>query len=153
MDPFLQPPEISVISKRNDSFGRHGRRWLFLSLCLVSFGLAAGFAAIGAWFVLPYSVLEMVVLYGALRYFERHAGDWEKLELRGDRLIVEVERGGVRRREEFNRFWARVEQSTAPHRRGLAIVYAGRRVPFGHTMASSELAEVARDLQRALARQ
>jgi len=153
MDLSVEAPEISVISRRNDSFGRHGRRWLFLSLCLVSFGLAAGFAAIGAWMVLPYSALEMGVLYCALKYFERHAGDWEKIELRGDRLIVEVERGGVRHREEFNRLWARVEQSGERHRRGLAIVYGGRRVPFGHTMASSELAEVARDLRRALARQ
>ena len=126
---------------------------MFLSLCLVSFGLGTGFAAVGAWMVLPYTALEMFVLYAALRYFERHAGDWERLEVRGDRLIVEVERGGVRRREEFNRFWARVERPADPHQRGLAIVYAGRRVPFGHNMASSELAAVARDLQRALGRQ
>ena len=95
--PLIAEPEFCVISRRHDSLGPRGRWRLFASLCAVSFGVALmGFAALGAWLVLPYSALEMAVLYLAFRCFERHAADWERVAVCGDRVIVESERGGVR---------------------------------------------------------
>jgi uncharacterized membrane protein len=125
-----------------------------VSLCVVSFGLALGFAALGAWLVLPYSALEMGVLYLAFRWFERHASDWERVSVCGDRVILERGRAGVYTRREFNRFWARVEldESGGPHRPPrLVLRFAGEREAFGDELPAEERVAVARELRRALA--
>ena len=91
-----------MVSRRNDSLGPRARWTLFASLCAVSFGLALGFAAFGAWMVLPYSATEMGLLYAAWRWFERHTGDWERVTVTGD-LAGTLATGQTR----F--FWIRVQ--------------------------------------------
>ena len=98
-----------VTSRRNDSLGTRGRWQIFAALCAVSMGLALAFAAFGAWLVLPYSALEMGVLFLAFSWIGRHAADWERLSVDEERVIVERERAGVRSRYEFNRCWTRLE--------------------------------------------
>jgi len=151
--PAASGVDYCVIARRNDSLGSR-RRWLiFTALCAVSLALAAAFAAFGAWLVLPYSVLEMGVLFLAFRLFERHAGDWERLCVQGDRVIVERERAGVATAQEFNRFWTRVEWEQGGFGRPprLAVCYGAVRVPFGDNLAAGARAAVARELRRALA--
>jgi uncharacterized membrane protein len=147
-------PEFCVVSRRNDSLGSRWRWRLFASLCVVSFGFALGFAALGAWLVLPYSLLEMGVLYLAFRWFERHSADWERVSICGDRVILERERAGLYTRREFNRFWARVEmeESGALNRLPrLMLRFAAQRVAFGDELPAEERVAVARELRRALA--
>ena len=148
--PAVADLDYSVIARRNDSLGR----WLiFATLCAVSLGLALVFAAFGAWLVMPYSILEMGVLFLAFWLFERHAGDWERLTVQGDRVIVESERGGVSSRQEFNRFWTRLEWEAgrlgSPPR--LAVCQGRARVPFGADLAADTREAVICDLRRALA--
>jgi uncharacterized membrane protein len=150
--PLLAEPEFCVVSRRNDSFGSRARWRLFASLCMLSFAIAMVFAAFGAWLILPYSAVEMAVLYFAFRYFERHATDWERLTVSGDRLIVESERAGVRSKQEFNRYWVRIEvEPTGPSASGrgagLALWYAGKRVAFGEALPAVERASTARQLR------
>jgi uncharacterized membrane protein len=150
---FFAEPEFCVVSRRNDSLGSRWRWRAYASLCIVSFGLALGFAALGAWMVLPYSALEMAVLYLAFRWIERHAADWERVSVCGDRVIVERERAGMRTRREFNRYWARVEveEGAFNHPPRLKLWFAGQGMPFGDALSTVERAIVARDLRRALA--
>jgi uncharacterized membrane protein len=151
--PLSAEPEFCVVSRRNDSLGPRWRWSLFASLCVVSFGFALAFAAFGAWMVLPYSALEMAVLFCAFRWFERHASDWERLSVCGDRVIVERESAGVRSRHEFNRLWVRVELQAATFGTPrLSLRFAGRDLRFGDELPATERAGVARDLKRALAR-
>ncbi len=151
--PLAAAAEFCVVSRRNDSLGSRWRWRVFAALCSVSFGLALGFAALGAWPVLPYSALEMAVLYLAFRWIERHAADWERVSVCGDRVIVERERAGVRMRQEFNRYWARVEVEAGGFNRPprLKLRFAGREVPFGEELPAAERVLVARDLHRVLA--
>ncbi|MEO8739977.1 MAG: DUF2244 domain-containing protein [Casimicrobiaceae bacterium] len=145
--------QYSVIARRNDSLGSRGRWLIFTALCAVSLGLALAFAAFGAWLVLPYSVLEMGVLFLAFWFFERHAGDWESLTVDGDRVVVERQRCGVASRQEFNRFWTRLEWE--PDRFGqpsqLAVCHGMTRLRFGADLAADARAAIAKDLRRALA--
>jgi len=150
--PLAIEPEFCMVSRRHDSLGSRWRWWLFASLCSVSLGLGLGFAALGAWLVLPYSALEMAVLFVAFRFVERHAGDWERVSVCGDRVIVEREQAGVRMRQEFNRYWARVEVEAVGLQRlpRLKLRSGGREVPFGDELPAAKRHSVARDLQRAL---
>jgi uncharacterized membrane protein len=151
--PLCAEPEFCVVSRRNDSLGSRWRWRLFASLCFVSFALALGFAAFGAWMVLPYSTLEMAVLYLAFRWIERHAADWERVSICGDRVIIERERAGIRTRREFNRFWTRIEVEEGAFNRPprLKLWFAGQGISFGDELSPGERAIVARDLRRALA--
>jgi uncharacterized membrane protein len=103
--------------------------------------------------VLPYSALEMTVVYLAFRWFERHATDWERVSVSGDRVVVERERAGVRTRREFNRFWVRVEVQEGDFGRPprLTLRVGGEGVRFGDELPVEERAAVARELRRALA--
>jgi len=152
--PLPVEPEFCVVSRRNDSLGSRWRWRLFLSLCVVSFGFALVFAAFGAWLVLPYSALEMTVLWVAFLWIERHASDWERVSVCGDRVVVERDRGGVQTRCEFNRYWTRVEVEcrrldSAPR---LRLRSAGQCVEFGEELPAAERGAIARDLRRVLAK-
>jgi uncharacterized membrane protein len=151
--PLATEPEFCLVSRRHDSLGSLWRWSLFASLCFVSLGLGLGCAALGAWLVLPYSALEMAVLYWAFRWIERHATDWERVSVCGDRVIVERERAGVRMRQEFNRCWARVEIEDGGLNRPprLKLRFAGRDVPFGGELPVAQRRCVARELHRVLA--
>ena len=116
----------------------------------MSLALASAFAAIGAWPVLPYSVLEVAVLGGAFWWMGRHAGDWERLTVVGDRVQIERETRGRRERQEFNRYWLRVEVEpagwgTTPR---LRLHSAGTSCEFGAALPVAERMQVARELRR-----
>jgi len=141
-----------VTWRRNDSLGSAGRWRVFAALCALSLGVALAFAAFGAWLVLPYSVLEMGVLLWAFHWLERHAADWEKISVEGDRVVIERQIAGVLTRREFNRYWARLECETRIGRLPqLVLRYAGERVPFGEDLPAAEIERVARELRLALA--
>lgn len=143
-------PEFSLTSQRRDAIGPRARWWLFGSLCALSFGFALTFAGLGAWPVLPYSALEMGVLFWAFRHFERGGADWERITVCGDRVIVERELGGVRTRREFNRQWLRVELEEQGFGRppALALRYAGQRTSFGDALPATERIRLSRELRR-----
>ncbi|HEY1438010.1 MAG TPA: DUF2244 domain-containing protein [Casimicrobiaceae bacterium] len=145
--------EFCAVSRRNDSLGSRARWTLFAGLCAVSMGMAVAFAAFGAWPVLPYSVIEMGVLCWAFSRIECHASDCERVTVRGDRIVVERIRGGVRTRREFNRFWTRLEVEADARDGALRLVlrHRGESLPFGEELPAHERAAIARDLRRALA--
>ena len=144
--------EFSLTSRHHDAIGPRGRWWLFASLCGLSFGFALMFAVRGAWPVLPYSALEMAVLFWAFHRFERRMADWERITICGDRVIVESERSGVRTQRVFNRQWLRVELEERSFGRppALALRYAGQRTTFGEALPAVERIRVGRELRRVL---
>jgi uncharacterized membrane protein len=150
----LPPPpadvEYCVVARGNDSLGRRHRWQIFAVLACVSLGLAVAFAAAGAWPVLPYSVLELGVLACAFVWCERHAGDWERLSVAGDRVVVECCVGGKRERREFNRHWLRVEVEREGFGRSPKVFLRGSGASweFGHALPEGERLEVVRELRK-----
>jgi uncharacterized membrane protein len=150
LPPLSTDFEYCVVARRNDSLGTRRRWQVFGALALGSLGLAVAFAWAGAWLVLPYAVLEVGVLAAAFAYFERHAGDWERLSVLGDRVVVERAVAGRRERREFNRLWLRVEvsergMSRMPH---VTLHSAGVECAFGEALPARERMAVAKDLRR-----
>lgn len=83
--------------------------WLYLSLCVVSLGIAWFFWMQGARMVMPFAWLELLAVGAAFLMYARHASDGERIVLEGGRLVVELETAGRTQRAEFNRQWVRVE--------------------------------------------
>jgi uncharacterized membrane protein len=155
MSSIALPPlpaglEYCVVARRNDSLRQRERWQVFGALALVSLALALAFAAVGAWPVLPYSVLELALLGCAFRWIERRARDWERLAVAGDRVIVEREAGGARERREFNRYWLRVDvEAAAPGGQPqLRLSGGGMSWVFGSALPVNERIVVARELRR-----
>src|SRR5262245_46363084 len=97
---------FSLVAKRNNSLSSTGRLLVFAFIFVVSVGIALAFALLGAWPILPFAGLEMLVLYLAFRYVDRHAGDYERIAISGGRVEVEFFQGGRTQRHEFHRTWA-----------------------------------------------
>ena len=114
----------------------------FMSLTIVG--------QLGAWPVLPYSVLEIVLLGGAFYFVERRAEDWERLTIAGDRVVVEQAAGGKRQRHEFNRYWLRVEVESGGFGRSPQVMLrsGGASWAFGGTLPVAERLAVAQELRR-----
>ena len=63
---------------------------VFAALALVVLAIGAGFALAGAWLVLPFAGLEVLLLGVAYVAYARHAADYERLEIEPGDLRVEV---------------------------------------------------------------
>ena len=140
--------EFRRIARRNNSLSTTGRLLVFAFLSVVSVGIAAAFAYFGAWLILPFAGLEMLVLYLAFSYLERHSGDYELIEIDGDRLRVERLDGGAASSEVFSRYWARVVVS--PDGGRLALRSHGRELEIGRAMSDAQRLDLARALRHRL---
>jgi len=135
----------TLTAKRNNSLSTSGRYLVFGFIFIVSFGISLAFAAFGAWPVLPFAGLEMLVLFLAFRYIERRSEDYERLTLNGDKLVLERVEHGNFRQFEFNRYWAQVMCDAEGSR--LALRSHGREVEFGHYLTEQERVKIAWQLK------
>jgi uncharacterized membrane protein len=99
---------------------------------------------------MTFAGIEMVVLYLAFRYIDRHAGDYERITIRGDRVSVEVREGSDVTRFELNRCWAQVVWQSERGR--VALRSHGREFEVGRHLCEEQRSSVARELARELKR-
>jgi len=138
----------SIVARRNNSLTSTGRLLVFGFIFAVSIGIALAFAALGAWMILPFAGLEMLVLYLAFRYIDRHAGDYERIEVTGERVQIEFNEAGRTQHHEFNRSWAQVVVSGEGSR--LALRSHGREFEIGRHVNDEQRLQIARELRRQL---
>jgi uncharacterized membrane protein len=145
-----QCADYFYLAQRNNSLSRSERQWILGFICAASGGIALAFTAFGAWPVLPFAGLEMAVLCLAFRYVDRHAGDYECIEISGDRVRIETREGRAVQRVELNRHWARVVMTDGAKSSRLALRSHGREVEFGRHLTNEERERVARELRQQL---
>jgi uncharacterized membrane protein len=134
------------VARRNNSLSSTGRILVFVFLFIVSVGIAGAFASLGAWLILPFAGFEMLGLFLAFRYVDRHAADYERIVIAGDRVRVEQFEAGQAMSCEFNRCWAKVVASPGGAR--LALRSHGREVEIGRHANDDERLALARELGR-----
>ena len=126
--------------KRNCSMSPRQLASLIASLAIVSVGVASIFAYSGAWWILVFSFIEMAALFAAFVVYARHAGDYERIVVTPDAVIIEFNSGSEVVRQQAHPALARVEYpypAEAPGGNsliGLALggkaVELGRFVPY-----------------------
>lgn len=141
--------EFTALARRNCSIAP-------IPLCLatglsaaVAVLIAAGWAVAGAWVILPFAGLEAMALGVALVIYARRVGDYERISLIGERLLVEVRDGDELRRHEFNRAWVRIVTGHGGRGR-VAVGYHGREVEIGRQLAEGERRRLVQELRRRL---
>ena len=140
-------PVFSLIAKRNCSLQHAERSRAFWLLALAPALIAVAFVSIGAWPIVPFVGLELGVLYVAFRRFGRRADDYEMVTLEGDRLVVESNTPGSRRRFESNRYWTQVVIHRDVRSCRIALRSHGREIEFGTLLNDGARLEAARRLQ------
>jgi len=124
---------------------------LLFAACFAAIGCY--FASMGAWFVLPFAGLELVVLAMGFYLSARAGSRCEAIEIRGNEL--RVLRGGRRLREvaAMSSHWARVELVRDPcgwHPSRLVLRCHGRSVEIVTRLVETEREELAAALEAAL---
>ena len=145
---YSEAAGYSLVARRNNSLSSTGRLVVFAFIFVVSVGIAVAFALLGAWLILPFAGLEMLVLYLAFRYVDRHAGDYERIAIAGDRVELEFSVAGRQSRHELNRCWAQVVVSGDGGR--LALRSHGRELEIGRHLNDEQRLKIARELRHQL---
>jgi uncharacterized membrane protein len=140
----VDTPQFSRTLKRNCSMSPSGLAKVFATLAVLVLAIGAGFAAAGAWLVLPFAGLEVLLLGAAFVAHARHAADYERIELESGRLEVEVAQA-----ERVARY--RLENARVSMEEGRIVLRDARKeLEIGRHVGAEARAELAAELKKTL---
>jgi len=141
-------PELDLLIRPNRSLPPQGIALVFAGIAFVCTTVAVAWATAGAWLVLPFFGLEIVVAGAALWTLHRAAGDFEQFVIRGDRLVVTRCAARTVSTHEFQASWARlVERDKGWSERRLLIRSHGRELEIGAALDAEGRQALARQLR------
>ena len=153
-DPTLdQPTLFSARVTPHRSLNRTGFLVLMTFIGAVSFVAGIAFLLMGAWPVLGFFGLDVLVIYWAFRINFRSADATEDIVVTPSELRVRrVSHRGRLVEWSFNPLWVQLEQTGDPEFgiEHLYLVSRGRRVSVGHFLGPDEKASFAKALLAAL---
>jgi uncharacterized membrane protein len=119
---------------------------VFAALACVVVAIGAGFAVAGAWLVLPFAGLEVLLLGWAYVVYARRAADYERIELDSGRLTVEVGEAQKTWRYEMDARRARV----CLEEERVVLLGAREQLELGRHLDADSRARFADELQKRL---
>jgi uncharacterized membrane protein len=147
-----EPGTFHAVLTPHRSLSPAGFLALMLALGAVSFVTGMVFLLAGAWPVLGFFGLDVLIVYIAFRLNYRSGRLYETLELTPDRFtLTRVHPSG--RQEQFgcNPYWARVSLREWPDgRTALSLISQGRELAFARFLTDGERRDLARALREAL---
>jgi uncharacterized membrane protein len=136
--------------KRNCSISPRDLLLALAFAACVSLGIAAGFALLGAWPILPFAGLDVIALAVAFYLNGRHAADYERIILSGEKLLVEASDAGRIEVHEFNPQWLRLDERHLGRDLRLLLCSRGRELEIGRHLNVERRASLAERLRRGL---
>jgi uncharacterized membrane protein len=124
-----------------------------LMAVLIAFGVISGvmFLLLGAWPVLGFLGLDLLLVYLAFRVSYAGGRVYERIRLSPEALVVDrVDRWGRQRRFELPPQWLRVEVDAGASR--LRLASRGSSIDIAAFLPSDELDDVAEIIRAAIAR-
>ncbi len=147
--PSDQPPQVWT-AVPNRSLGPPGRQVILVIVAATAGTIGLAAAWLGAWPVLPFAGLEVLLLALAFRAIGRHDGDCERLEVDGNRVRLYLREASREQVLEGHAPWARLVVCSRHGRCELGLRYAGRTVGFGRLLTDERRREWAEQLGRRL---
>ena len=145
----VQGKNIQWFLRRNCAVTPTQLGWFYLSLCIVSLGIGMVFWFQGAVLVLLFAWAELLAVGAGFLLYARHATDGERIYLRGERLVVELENAGKLERAEFRREWVRVEPRLGD-RSLIEVSGQGRSIKVGRFVRPELRPVLAKEIRMAL---
>jgi len=133
--PCPDPPPYIHVSMPNRSLGVVARRWVLAWIALTSLGIATGAAAFGAWPVMPFAGIEVLLVAFAFHVLRRHDADYERIVIGEHEVRVEARHARSVSSFVAYRPWACIEVRDRGMRCTLSLAYAGRTVPVGRLLS------------------
>lgn len=145
-------PGFRVVLSPHRSLGPRGFIILMSLFGGVSFLAGMVFLLLGAWPVMAFFGLDVLLIYIAFRLNYRAGRQFETIELTPDLLtLTRVDPSGRSERHEFNPYWVRVALKEWPDgRTDLRLALHGRELSFARFLNDDERREFAEVLKGAL---
>jgi uncharacterized membrane protein len=146
-------PVFDAMITPHRSLSRQGLVWLMAFFIGVTTAISIPFYLMGAWPVVGFLGLDLVLIYAAFRYHNATARAYERIVItRIELLFRSVSWRGKVRERQFNTAWARLERDEHPEfgTEKLEIVQGKSRVEIASELGREERAEFAQAFQRAL---
>lgn len=153
--PGREPVIFDAILTPYRSLSRTGFNALMLVLGILSVAVGGLFLALGAWPVIGFLGLDVLLVYLAFKWSYRTARGFEAIRLTPRRLTVRaVDHWGGERRAEFAPpHWLRVDLVESSRQAGALMLSShGRRLAVGRFLTAAERCDLAQALQSALRR-
>ncbi|HXN15218.1 MAG TPA: DUF2244 domain-containing protein [Usitatibacter sp.] len=147
MAPSADSPPFVHFSVPNRSLGVAERRWVLVAIAATTFAVATAAAVLGAWPVMPFAGLEVVLVAFAFHLVRLHDGDFERLEIGEFEVRVEAREAACVTRFVAHRPWARVVLRQRGERCTLRLAYAGRTVALGRLLSDEGRRRLAGELR------
>lgn len=109
-------------------------------LCLISFAIGVAFLVMGAWPVLGFFGLDILLIYWAFRANYRSAREFETVEISPNALVVTRNAlDGSVNRFDFQTYWVRIFLDEEPSgRTHLRLRSHGKEVQLGRFLSDDE---------------
>lgn len=146
----VEPDQAHWVLKRNCALSPRQLGCCFGALALLTVSISTLFALQGAWVLLPFAGLEATALGVAYVVYARHAGDYDRIEMDRERVVVECASGGETARVEWQSGWVRVAYDGG-RREPIRLVAAGREVAVGRFVPDGRKEQLVRELRASLA--
>lgn len=144
-------PVFEIMLKPHRSLGPHGFVILMIAVAVVNFAAGMAFWLLGAWPVLGFCGLDVLLLWLAFKYSYRQARAREYIRLEREALVVRrVDLYGREKVWRLQPYWLRVECSDEDESARLRIWSHGRALTLGAFLSPHERRVLAEALREAL---
>jgi uncharacterized membrane protein len=143
------PPLHQWIFRKNCSFTPRQVGLFYIAQSSFSLFVAIFFLIQGIWIVLPFTILELIVLAVALMIYARHATDFESIILKQGQLEIETSIAGKNELIILNSAWVQLS-SMLTDKKMIQMRYQGKTIEIGRYLHASLREAFLRDFQRHL---
>lgn len=139
----------------NRSLSREGMIIFFGAIFMISVLLAVRFFILGAWIVLPFTLLEMLILGISWYLYERSSRCWQRIVVNPEEVQVSNLQGANTLQDwMFNAYWVSVVFKPDPRKwypSKLFIQSNAEKVRIGKCLTEDDRKVLAEDLKNSLA--
>lgn len=140
-----------IVLTPNASWTWQANLYLLYTLLAISLVVGIGFAILGAWVILPYSILELSVLTACIYVCVKKCNRQEVISVEEHQVTIEK---GIRSPTEaktYHRLWARFVIKPARHPWELMTIYItshGQELELGNFLTRPDKERLIADLKR-----
>lgn len=152
---LAEPPIFSTVLRPYRSLSSRGFAILMLAIAACTFAIGLSFWLLGAWPVVGFCGLDLLLIQLAFHLNFRSARAAEEISLTRERLSVKkISASGIAVENAFNPYWARLEVDRHPEFgvTGVRIASHGNRLDVARFLGPRERETFADALGAALAR-
>ena len=139
-----------IVLQPNHSWTWRANLWFLCSLAFISGVIALSFLVQGYWLVLPFTGIELALLFAAIYWCVRKAHSQEVVRLTMDQVVVEKGMNRVEVRHQFERYFTRIHVERTRGVNGtqrIAITERDRRLEIGAFLNDDEKTRLVADLR------